>query len=536
MRPARFSTALASAAALLLTACGRTVAHTGALTSSGTAASSSGLGAAGGSAGQAPGAAGSGAPSATGSGTVGGAAAPSGPQAANGSGSAAGGSGATGGTATDGMGVRQDSAGVLQGPGVSASTVTIGVSYVSNGDAANAAIGASGISQGDQVGESKAVIADINSHGGVAHRKLLALFHPYDAQSTNTNAAQDESACADYTQDHKVFAVADKGLTETLPACLAKAGVLQDFSGDLISNDAAFFRRFPHFQDVGTVSQDRMMADLARELVHQSYFSGWNATTSSPAAGTPAKLGVLSLDRPDWNRPLDHVLLPALAKAGHPVASGDVYRVHPTTTTSDAGATAADVQSAALRFRNDGVTHVILLDGSGVLTLFFTRNASGQHYYPRYGVNSGTGMQALVTAGDIDPAQLKGAVGIGWLPGLDLSAAAAKKYETPAAAHCLAVMSKAGFTFSDANSKGIAYGICDELYFLANAINSAGSSVTLANAQAAIDRLGSSFIPAVLPAAYFSATQHDAVTTAYDLVWSDRCGCAAYTDNGHKVP
>jgi ABC-type branched-subunit amino acid transport system substrate-binding protein len=422
---------------------------------------------------------------------------------------------------------------VALGPGVTDKTVTIGFSYTENGTAGNEAIGAA-ISQGDELNEAKAVRDDINAHGGVAGRKLEIVFHAYSNQTADSGSVQDEAACQDYTQDHKVFAVAGGGLSDTLPACLAKAGVLHTTSGQIISKDNSFYRRYPHFADLASLTQERMMRDLVTRLVSQRYFDGWNTTTSAPAT-TPAKIGVLTFDRPEWERPLTSLLLPALKRAGHPVAEQDVFRARYASTTTEAGPLAADMQSAALRFRNDGVTHVIFLDGSALMNIFFSQNAANQHYYPRFGVNSATGLQAIADSGAVDKKLYKGALGIGWLPGLDLPPSASGSYATAGSRHCAAVMSKAGFTFPDTNSRTIAYGACDQLYFIAAAINGAGRSVTLANAQAAVDRLGSGFVPANLPAAYFSARQHDAVAKVYDLAWDDGCGCAKYTDGGHSA-
>lgn len=442
-------------------------------------------------------------------------------------------SGGSGGTST-GIGVQKDSTGLAQGPGVTAKTITIGFNYTQNGTAGNQALGAA-VSQGDEMNEAKAVAADINARGGVAGRKFEIIFHAYSNQSADSGDAQDEAACQDYTQDHKVFAVAGTGLSDTLPACLAKAGVLHATSGRIISHDNAFYRKYPHFADLASLTQERMMRDMAARLVAQRYFDGWNIATGAPAA-TPAKVGILTFGVPEWERPLQSVLLPALKRAGHTVAEQDIFRARFANTTNEAGPLAADMQSAALRFRNDGVTHVIFLDASALMNLFFSQNAANQRYFPRYGVNSATGMQALVTAGAVDKKQLKGALGIGWLPGLDLPTSASGRYATAGSRRCASVMAKAGFSFPDTNSRTIAYGACDQLYFIAAAINGAGRSVTLSNAQSAIDRLGSSFVPANIPTSYFSSRQHDAVATVFDLAWDDACGCAKYTDGGHRAP
>jgi ABC-type branched-subunit amino acid transport system substrate-binding protein len=516
--------------ALLMTACGSTVAGT----ASGAGTPQQGLSgpAVGGAAANGLGGTTGGATGPVAGGTTGGTGGLSGTSGGAAPGGTTGAAAGPNGTST-GVGGGSDASGVLQGPGVTAKTVTIGFNYTEDGTAGNKAIGAN-LSQGDEMNEAKAVVADINAHGGVAGRKLQVVFHAYSNQSADSGSAQDESACQDYNQDHKVFAVAGAGLSDTLPSCLAKAGVMHSASGQIISHDNAYYARYPHFADLASLTQERMMRDLAARLVAKRYFDGWNTTTGAPAA-VPAKVGVLSFDRPDWERPLTSVLLPALKRAGHPVADQDVIRARYASTTTEAGPLAADMQSAALRFRNDGVTHVIFLDGSALMNIFFSQNATNQHYYPRYGVNSATGMQALVDGGVVDKKQLTGALGIGWLPGLDLPPAASGKYVTAGARHCASVMSKAGFSFPDTNSRTIAYGACDQLYFIAAAINGAGPSVTLANAQAAVDRLGSSFVPANLPAAYFSARQHDAVAKVYDLAWDDGCGCAKYTDGGHSA-
>ena len=531
MRRARLTTGLVLGAALTLTACGSTVASS---TASGGGAALQNNGAAQGL-GAAPGASTPTSGSGLG-GTTGGALGPAGTTGSSVSGTTGGTSsaGTTGSAAGTTGGTTSSGGSAALGPGVTATTITIGFNYTKDGTAGNAAIG-SNLGQGDELNEAKAVQADINAHGGVAGRKLEIVFHAYSNQSTDSGSVQDESACQDYLQDHKVFAVAGIGLSETLPGCLTKAGVLQAASGHIISADNAFYRRFPHYADLASLTQDRMMRDLAARLVAKRYFDGWDTTTGAPAK-TPAKVGILTFDgHPEWERPLTTILLPALRAAGHPVSDQDIFRAHYASTTTEAGPLAGDMQSAALRFRQDGVTHVIFLDASALMNLFFSQNAANQHYYPRYGVNSATGMQALVDGGDIDAKQLKGALGIGWLPGLDLPPSASGRYATAGARHCASVLSKAGFTFTDTNSKTIAYGACDQLYFIAAAINGAGPTVNLTNAQAAIDRLGSSFVPANLPAAYFSSTQHDAVANVYDLAWDDGCGCAKYTDGGHRA-
>jgi len=462
-----------------------------------------------------------------------------GPSGISASAAGPGGSNALSGPGTGGSSVAAGAgaSGASAAQGLTARTINIGIGYVTNGDAANAAIGATGISQGDPKGESQAVINYINSHGGVAGgRKIVPVWQPYSATSTGSTASQDEAACANYTQDHHVYAVADSGLTDTLPQCLLKAGVFMANSGDIISHDNGFFHRYPNYVDVGTLSQDRFMSEEIPVFQRRNWFSSWNTTTGQAAPTGTAKIGVLTVNGSYWTRPVDKVLLPTLAKAGHPVASRDVFRVTDPQTTAQETQTVSDIQGAVLRFRSDGVTHVIFTDPSGLLTLIFSRNAGSQHYYPRYGVSSGSGMEALVTAGDLDPSTLNGAIGLGWDPSLDLTPAMSAHYTTAATATCLRVMKAGGYTFPDVNSQGIALSICDQLFLLADVINRAAPTFTLNSALNAVAAIGSSFQAAGDPMSFLSATRHDALQEGWDMVWDNGCSCAKYVGNGYQIP
>jgi hypothetical protein len=278
-----------------------------------------------------------------------------------------------------------------------------------------------------------------------------------------------------------------------------------------------------------------MMADEVTTLARMHYFSGWNTATGGPA---PAKatLGIITFETPTWERPLDHVLLPGLARLGYPVSAKNIQRVSYPKTQSDTAQSVKDIQSAVLRFRTNHVTHVIVLDGNGSMTLQLLEAARGQHYYPRLGANSATGMQALADTGAVQTSQFNGAVGMGWLPTLDLSTGKGDRYLKEGTQHCLKVVEqRTGQQFTSTNAAAVALGYCDELYLLRDAINLAGSTITEGTAISAIQRLGSRFQAAGLPAAYFSAARHDAAEVGYDLSWSNSCTCAVY-GAAHRIP
>jgi hypothetical protein len=423
------------------------------------------------------------------------------------------------------------------GPGVTPDAIYVGITYTVNGDEANAALGATGISQGDTRADAKAVIAEINAHGGVAGRKLVPVWHAYDATSNDTYSDEDQQACADFTQDNHVFAATSTGLTDTFMQCIANSGAVMTNSGTLVNYDEAVHQKYPYYFEAGTATQDRLFGAEVPALVRQKYFTGWNTTLGTPAASTKPKVGVITFSDPNWADPLHSVFLPGLARAGYPVDSQDVVLVSTPSKTSDASALVQQVDAAELKFAQDGVTHVIALDGAGLIQLFFAEAARSQHYYPRYGINSADGAQAFTDGKEIDPQQWNGAVGLGWFPSIDLPAADGNKYATDATKHCLAVMKKrTGQTYSSTNGASIALSYCDSLFMLVDAINKAGPIINRDTVRAAFERMNTSEPSALLPQVQFTPSRHDGADTAFDMYWDPSCGsngCARYRNPHH---
>jgi ABC-type branched-subunit amino acid transport system substrate-binding protein len=384
---------------------------------------------------------------------------------------------------------------------------------------------------------ARMVIDDINAHGGAAGRKLVPVWATYDAQSQETGANQDQAVCATMTQDHHVAAAIGIGMTDNLLSCVLKSGAI-DVASSNIDPDNAYFRQFPYYFQVGTLSQDRMMAQLVRSLQRQNYFNGWDATTGQASATAPkAKVGVIGYDLPEWARPTQRVLLPALKAAGYAVAPADVRLVYTPNSTAEDGRTLTEMQNAALQFRQDGVTHVILLDTGGQFLTFFGKDAKSQHYYPRYGLESGSGMQGIYDAGLTDADQLNGAMGFSWEPSIDLSASAADKYQTASTKHCLKVMKdRTGQTFDSTNAASIALTYCDSIYLFAKAADAAGSVINHDTLRSAIEHLGYGFAPSLVPESFFSPSRHDGVEDGWDEMWDSSCTCTKYTTSAYRIP
>ncbi len=413
------------------------------------------------------------------------------------------------------------------GPGVTDGTITIGMVEVTNNAAAQAALGNSSATSGDPKGEAQAVIKDINAHGGVRGRKLAVIFHPVDATSAQSTDQVEQSTCADFTQDHKVLVTIGFASANYL-ACTAKAGTVAT-AGSLSSLSDADYAKNPLFYDVQAISTNKLVRNFVAELARDGYFSGWDAASGAPGKN-PVKVGIVIPDQPQWDAVLDKVLLPALAALGHPVASGDVQRWHFPESNADNGSSIAQIQSAILRFRSDNVTHVLPMDVNSIG--FFAQPAEAQHYRPRYGLNTATQVGSFI-GGLIPAVQLHGAIGLGWSPALDLPAAnnpANGPYAGPGTKHCLDVMSAAGFTFSDANARGVALLVCDEWYSIRDAINAipSGGPIDASSFIQGIESLGSKFSIAGLPIGTFGPGKHFPVTRGYRWSFDEPCSCMHY--------
>jgi hypothetical protein len=427
--------------------------------------------------------------------------------------------------------------GVPEGVGITPTKIYVGIGYETNGDAANAAFGATGISQGDPQADAKAVVQDINAHGGIAGRTVVPVWHATNATSTDTYSDMDQQACASYTQDNHVFAVMDKGLTDDFLACVEKAGAMNFNSGTILYPDQTLLQEFPYYFDAGTLTTDRVFQQLPRSLGSLGYYNGWDANLgrSSPASAT--KIGVLTYDHPEWNRPLNR-LLSGLKAEGHPVASADVVRVQWPNATADERNIVSAVSNAELKFRQDGVNHVILMDANGLLLLFFSRAAQGQHYYPRYGLDTGSGAQTLESGGDVAAQQLNGAVGFAWSPDLDLTPSAAAKYEPARMKACLDMIDRrTGQKLANQpNAGGIAVSYCETLYLLKWGIEHAGPSITRDTVTAALEATRLSYPGVGFLQEFYGPGRHDGVQMGWNFAWNSSCKCAKYVGNSFQIP
>jgi hypothetical protein len=418
---------------------------------------------------------------------------------------------------------------LANGPGVTSTTITLGVTYYQSAKAANEAFGSS-VDLGDPVAGTRALVKAINSSGGIAGRQVAMLVYAVDPQSAQPYAAEAQALCTYFTQDHKVFAVLNGTPAADASACLAKRGVAV-LGGEMIKPQLA-----PNEVDTYAASLARADTALVPELFRQGWFSPWDRLQAAPGT-TRAKTGVVTVDDPYTNRVIDGILLPGLKRAGYPPAPSDVIRISPPGGFGDDGAVVAAVQSAVLKLNADGVDHVILDDGNGSLSLLFHNYAYSQGYFPRYGGTSGNAWQVLLSGGSLQAKTLRGAIGVGWQPLFDLPYDGKDgAYSNAARRRCFDIFRKAGSPHTDAGTAGGQAEGCDVAFLLQAAFAGYEGPLTLGTLLRRVEALGTRYPLASGFSSRFGPGKHDGAGAYKAMRFDNGCSCVVYVGGVVSLP
>jgi len=404
--------------------------------------------------------------------------------------------------------------------GVDADTMTVGFLYAQDQSEANAALGAGGITGADEKRIWDILIEDLNARGGIAGRRVVPVFHPIEAVSNQTIASQLEEACQTFTRDHQVYAALGGNPVESYVACLERAGTIA-LTSSLTTFDERGYGRYPNHVEVVAINLNRMATALAGGLARGGYL-------------TPgASVGVLTYDSPSYDYALDRSLVPALEDLGvEPV----VEQISEPEELSEFGALSAQVSGAVLRFKTLDISHVILFERQGEMTLFFLNEAEAQDYHPRYGLTSSSGNSQIV--GSVPEGQLAGARSIGWFPYNDLTPEdSAKLPPNPSRARCVKLMADGGVTFDSTNAAGLAASACDQVWFLEQAVEraAAAGAITTSTWLAGVHGIGTGFVSGETFRVRFAPDQHDGVAAVAAMAFIRGCSCFRYTTAPYAI-
>lgn len=410
---------------------------------------------------------------------------------------------------------------------VTAKTISIGFIYTTGRQDAAAALGAAGVTSGDELAQWKLLIDEVNAHGGLGGRTIKPVFFGQSNTSGGTTASSESAACATFTQDnHVAAALSSFEFTSNFLTCMEKKGIPTFYSLETV-NDTPMLQANPLHFEASNLALDRQGTELAASLARTKYF------TSTP----PAINGIITYDVPEYVRAAK-VLEDALKAQGQTVKI--TAKIRFADRTSDTSNTAAAISNAELRMASAGVNHVMIFDLNGLLSLLFMTNAESQGYRPRYGLTSqSSGSHLADLLGASANGQLTNATGIGWIPVLDLSKSEYPGGKGPAAREtCRRIMIKGGQSqgLSSPGAELVALGQCDDIFMLQKAFRSVTGAVSGSVLQKAIEDLGAGFATAQSFSTRFGSGRHDGVSAARDMAYVVACKCFRYTSGLVSLP
>lgn len=399
------------------------------------------------------------------------------------------------------------------GVGVTKTTVTVGAFELKNGTEFLAAFGVKGGAGLDNRAAQNALASYINAHGGLGGRRVEIVYHALDATSTDTYAAIAQAACADFTQDHHVFAVI--GAPFQMVPCLDMRGVVA-LGKDDQAGDAAFLAKYQAiYYAPSSLGYERKARAWVAGLAQQGFLG----------RGT---FGLLYYDVDGMPASVASSLRPAMK--AHGVAFAREIEIPFPQSTADAASTVAAIQSAVLRFKTEGIDHVLLYDVNGTMPVFFMREADSQQYEPRYALNSDSHLE--FARNNVPAAQLRQAVGVGWRPSEDVTKVQAANSSD---ARCRQIMTKSGIKLPDSATAAAAVTLCDLWFFLKDGLDRT-EAPNAAGFRSAVEGFGTTWMsPRTYTTRFASGRPHDGVAAIRNVAYRESCSCWELAGSVQKI-
>lgn len=431
-------------------------------------------------------------------------------------GSSVGGSGGSNGAAAGGVG--------SNGPGITSSTIALGLGAVTGSQAGNQSIGANAATI-DYDRAWQALVDYTNQHGGIGGLRIIPVIHNISAVSSESFAQQEQEECNDWTQDHHVFVGIEQPRTDTILACMQKAGGVNVSSSTIETlANTPDHEQWPYYIEPTALDLDTAASAMVKGIAQEKYFSKGE------------KLGLVTYDDPRFKYARAHGLLPALQSVG--VKLDDTYYLHLPSSYPEYGQLSNDAANAVLKFSGEGIDHVMFIDANALAAFFFMTAAERQGYTPRYGLNSESGntlLAAQFSSQQDAKDQLHGAVSIGWASLSDVRPEDDPEAKNPTRRLCLSIMAKGGIQMKDRNAEGQALEICDGLWAFKAEAEAAGTPLNQTTFLKGVAKVGSSYTPGTVLGSTLTASIHDGSSEVANMRFYDDCTCFKYVTKPYSI-
>jgi hypothetical protein len=245
-----------------------------------------------------------------------------------------------------------------------------------------------------------------------------------------------------------------------------------------------------------------------------------------------ARTGLIMFDTPANNRVLEGVIKPRMK--AHGLELTDVAKATPLTGVSDLGTFGQQMASTVLKFRTQGIDHVMFYATIGLGPFLFGPQADAQRYYPRYGLTTMDQPQVLVTSG-VSPDQLRRAMSIGWRPAEDVNTPQDPGGNATTDL-CASIYKDAGVQLASRADEDWAMSQCAAVLFLQTTLNRTDPSMlNPTGILSAVEQLGGSYRAAGTLGTSFGPGRYDGPDTVRQVAFRDDCDCFVYAGPSEAV-
>lgn len=394
------------------------------------------------------------------------------------------------------------------GPGVDATTISIGLTIQDNNATVSSIASAYNVQLADNRGAYEALVRYFNAHGGIAGRKLRPIYYTYDPTSGNVDQIG-QAACATFTEDANVFAALDTIWGDSFNTCMQRRGRVMLPYGLYFGSETTW-ERYPNvvaadglpFNDAGKI--------LAEHLARSGFLS------------KSTRLGAIVRSSDELTEAYRRGFVPTLAKFGLNVAQ--THFIRDAQAASEISGYTADISSAVLKFQSSGIDRVVFFDTGSYAALVFSQTAEQQQYRPRYGFTSLNSIVALQGDGSAAPqAQMVGAQGVSW----ETNADGLTKARTRSAQQCDAILKDAGIGATDVSTEASYLKTCQTFFLFKAAADIAGRNLNRDTFIGSAERLGSTFVSTNTwnGMTRFGVNEHSGVSVFRPFIYREDCSC-----------